>query len=102
VVEYLEKLPPDTILLTGTTTGVDQVVREEGERMGFEIWVYEPNFDYYDTPTEAYHARNRLIIEEADAVVSFWDGKSKGTAMAIRYAHQQGKPVEIYHSKPIS
>ena len=39
--------------------------------------------------------RNVLIVEQADVVMAFWDGKSAGTAHTIEMAKQRNKPVRI-------
>ena len=41
--------------------------------------------------------RNKDIIDFADVVLAFWDGKSKGTANSIKLAQDQGKPVKIVY-----
>lgn len=41
------------------------------------------------------YARNLQIIERADIIIAFWDGKSPGTAHTISEARKAGKPVEI-------
>ncbi len=40
--------------------------------------------------------RNKLIIDEADKVIAFWDGKSKGTKHSIDLAIKANKPLDIY------
>lgn len=42
------------------------------------------------------HIRNQVIASIADELVAFWDGKSTGTAGAIRLAEAKGIPVNIY------
>jgi len=39
--------------------------------------------------------RNKLIVEECDCLIAFWDGTSRGTKYTIDYAHQLGKPIKI-------
>ena len=39
--------------------------------------------------------RNKLIVDSADFVLAFWDGKSKGTKSVIEYCKKQGKPYEV-------
>lgn len=54
----------------------------------------------YNKKGERYDARagirrNQLIVEQADFVVAFWDGQSKGTRHVIYYARQTGTPIEV-------
>lgn len=39
--------------------------------------------------------RNQVIVDEADMVIAFWDGKSKGTESTIRIAKNSGKPIRV-------
>ena len=39
--------------------------------------------------------RNREIVDYAEKVVAFWDGRSRGTLSVIEYAQKTGKPCEI-------
>ena len=36
-----------------------------------------------------------LIVDSADFVLAFWDGKSKGTKSVIEYCKKQGKPYAV-------
>lgn len=37
------------------------------------------------------------IMDNADVVLTFWDGKSTGTKYTLDYANKQQKTVYIYH-----
>lgn len=40
------------------------------------------------------HVRNQYMVDEAESVLALWNGNADGgTASAVRYAEQQGKPV---------
>ncbi len=41
--------------------------------------------------------RNRDIVNYADIVIAFWDGKSKGTVDSIKYANEIKKPLKIFY-----
>ena len=40
--------------------------------------------------------RNITIIEHADIVLAFWDGKSRGTKFVIDNCHRRNIPIKIY------
>ena len=44
--------------------------------------------------------RNVKIIEQADVIMAFWDGKSKGTAHSLEYAGLKNKPIKIFKFSP--
>lgn len=41
--------------------------------------------------------RNREMAKYADALIAFWDGKSKGTENMIETARNLGLKVKVYH-----
>ena len=36
------------------------------------------------------------IVEYADAVLAFWDGKSRGTSFVIDYCHKIEKKIDVF------
>lgn len=42
-------------------------------------------------------ARNTDIVNAADMVVAFWDGKSRGTRDTLTKAHKLGLRIQIYY-----
>ena len=59
--------------------------------------IFKPDWDKYGK--SAGFIRNKLIIDEADMVLAFWDGSSKGTKHSIDLAIAAGKPLNIYVRK---
>jgi len=57
-------------------------------------YIFKPKWQEFGK--RAGYIRNQLIINEADKVIAFWDGKSKGTKHSINLAILAGKPVDIY------
>lgn len=56
--------------------------------------ILKPDWDKYGK--RAGFLRNQLIIDEADKVIAFWDGKSKGTKNSIDLAVTKKIPIDIY------
>lgn len=40
--------------------------------------------------------RNLLIVEQAHALVAFWDGRSRGTASSLRIAWNTYLPIRVF------
>ena len=95
IVNHFEAyLPADcTEIVSGGAKGIDTCVRLWAEARGIPVTEYLP--DYASFGRAAPLVRNRLIVNNADAVVAFWDGKSRGTAYTVNYAQKQGKPVTV-------
>lgn len=101
VIDYIWRLEPDSLVVSGGAKGVDSFA-EEGVRIRWmhrhDVRLLEllPEWDKYGK--SAGFRRNAEIVAEADRVVAFWDGASKGTASTIRLARKAGKPVEVYYA----
>ena len=94
-VENLEEyLPADcTEIVSGGAKGIDECaamyanfVLDLGEFRSSQYEVYGRG---------APIVRNKQIVDYADLVLAFWDGKSKGTGSVIQYCEKTGKQCEI-------
>ena len=83
---------PDTIV-SGGAKGADTYAREFAQKHNLNLIEFLPDYDKYGR--KAPLVRNKLIVEECDCVLAFWDGKSRGTKFTIDYANEKGKPVKI-------
>lgn len=59
-----------------------------------------PNGRQADMDRAAGHKRNRLIVNDADIVIAFWDGNSTGTKGSIDLAKSMGKELHVVYYKP--
>lgn len=86
------KYIPDTIV-SGGARGADTYAREFAKRHNLKLIEFLPEYDKYGRGAPL--VRNKLIVENCDCLMAFWDGKSRGTKFTIDYARQMGKPVKI-------
>lgn len=84
-------------LLSGGAKGADSLAERYAEAKSYEKVIYRP--DWKRHKQGAGIRRNEVMIDAADEVVAFWDGESKGTAMAIERAEKNRKPVRIVRYK---
>jgi len=56
--------------------------------------IYKPDWNKYGK--KAGYLRNQDIVFNADKLIAFWDGKSKGTKHSIDLAIEKGIPIDIY------
>lgn len=89
--EYLDEMPD--AIVSGGAKGADTYAREFAEKKGIRLIEHLPDYAKYGRAAPL--VRNRLIIDDCDKVLAFWDGKSKGTKYAIDYVKKMGKPVRI-------
>ena len=88
---YLDEMPD--AIVSGGAKGADTYAREFAEKKGIRLIEHLPDYGKYGKAAPL--VRNRLIIDDCDKVLAFWDGKSKGTKYAIDYAESKGKPIKI-------
>ena len=75
-------LPCDnTEIISGGAKGVDTCARDYSLSHGIKITEYLPEYEKYGRAAPL--KRNITIIQNADLVLAFWDGKSKGTKFVI-------------------
>lgn len=78
-----DALRPEHII-SGGARGADALARKyaRSKRIGFTEFL--PDYEQYNR--KAPLIRNMKIVESADIVLAFWNGKSLGTKHAISYA----------------
>ena len=84
---------PDCII-SGGAKGVDTIAWKWAVDNNVEVIVYRP--DYNKDGKFAALKRNDIIIEKADKILAFWNGKSTGTKYVIDNAKKLNKEVEVF------
>lgn len=125
----LQYTPGITTFITGMAAGLDLWAADEARLLGIEVWaaipwkghqprkqdkelydrilgyavkkVFVTEVDDYPGPW-VYQKRNEWMVDNADAIMSYWDGVEKGgTWNCVKYARKVGKPItNIYYSPP--
>lgn len=92
----LEKyLPKDvTEIISGGAKGVDTSAREYAILHGIKLTEFLPEYDKYGRTAPL--KRNITIIKNADLVLAFWDGKSRGTKFVIDNCKKMGVLVRVF------
>ena len=89
-------LPEETTeILSGGAKGVDTPAREYALANHIKLSEFLPDYKKYGRGAPL--RRNLTIIENADLVLAFWDGKSRGTKFVIDQCERRGVPVRIIH-----
>jgi len=82
----------DTIV-SGGAKGADSLAHHYAKVNDIYLIEFIPEWDKYGK--SAGFKRNKLIIEECDYCIAFWDGKSKGTKSSINLAKKLNKGLRI-------
>ena len=91
-IEAYLKYIPDTIV-SGGAIGADTYAKEFAIKHNLKLIEFLPDYEKYGR--KAPLVRNKLIVEECDCLIAFWDGKSRGTKFTLDYAERMGKPTKI-------
>ena len=84
------------VLVSGGAKGADALAERLAGERGLTIDVIPADWQRYGRG--AGPIRNKQIVESAELVIAFWDGKSRGTRSALSHAEQVGVRVEVHHS----
>ena len=88
---------PITEVISGGATGYDTMAAAWAILRGIAVTELRP--DYQKHGRAATFIRNRAIVDSADIVVAFWDGKSRGTKYTIDYAEKKKKDIIIVNTE---
>ena len=80
-------------IVSGGAIGVDSCAAEYAKRKGLILTEILPKYERYGRAAPI--VRNKEIVNYADKILVFWNGKSKGTLSVIKYAEKVEKPCEI-------
>ena len=92
----ISKYIPENVreIISGGAIGIDTLAEKVADERRISKSIIRPEYDKYGK--KAPLIRNKEIVERADFVIAFWDGKSRGTKFTIDYAKKLNKKVRIY------
>lgn len=91
--ETMKKFTDVTEIVSGGAKGADSLGEQWAKAHNIPITIYYPEWDKYGK--SAGIKRNYLIVRDADFIVVFWDGKSRGTKNSIDLTKRFTKPYLI-------
>jgi len=89
--EYIKEKP--AVVISGGAKGVDTIAWKWALENHIEIIVHRPDYNLHGK--WAALRRNDIIVNEADKIIAFWNGKSTGTKYVIDKAKELNKPIDI-------
>jgi predicted Rossmann-fold nucleotide-binding protein len=81
------------VILSGGCRGTDALAERYASLRGLPVERFLA--DWARLGRSAGWYRNELMVKQADAVIAFWDGKSRGTASTISIAKFLKKPLRV-------
>jgi len=82
-------------IVSGMARGADRLGERYAAQHGMRITRFPADWDRYGK--SAGYRRNSEMAQFADALVAFWDGRSRGTGHMIDLAHEHGLRVRVVH-----
>ena len=91
-------LPEDTTeIVSGGAKGIDTCARKYALTHNIKLTEFLPEYEKFGRIAPL--KRNLQIIEYADIVLAFWDGKSRGTKYVIDNCKTMGVEVRVHIAK---
>lgn len=85
-------IPEETsLIISGGAKGMDTVAEKYADKHGIEKLIIKPQYEKYGRAAPI--KRNEIMVDMADLVLAVWDGKSKGTERALKYAQKKNKQI---------
>lgn len=82
-----------TEIVSGGAKGIDFCAREYAIKRGIKLVEFLPEYEKFKKGAPL--KRNLQIIDYADKIIAFWDGKSRGTKYVIDNCREQNKEIEV-------
>ena len=80
-------------IVSGGAIGVDTCAANFARERNIPLTEFLPLYKKYGRAAPI--VRNKQIVEYADEVIAFWDGKSRGTFFVIQYCKETGTPCKV-------
>lgn len=77
---------PDSTIISGGARGADAIGERYAKEIGLSLVRYPADWNKYGR--SAGYIRNEEMARNADALIAFWDGSSRGTQHMINLAHK--------------
>lgn len=81
------------VIISGCARGADTLGLRYASENAFDVEEYPADWDKYGK--KAGYMRNVEMAKDADALIAFWDGKSKGTKHMIDIATERNLPIRV-------
>jgi hypothetical protein len=81
------------VIISGTANGADKLGEKFANEFGYELRKFPADWERFGK--SAGYKRNEQMADNADALVAFWDGISKGTSHMINIAKERNLLIRV-------
>lgn len=94
-VQNLSQYLPEGItqIISGGAKGIDTCAKEYAQTAGIPLTEFLPEYEKYGRSAPL--KRNLQIIDHADEILAFWDGRSRGTKFVIEQCKKKHKKITV-------
>ena len=89
----LVNITDDVVIVCGKARGADTLGEQYAKNKGYDVHYFPADWEKFGK--SAGYRRNVQMAENADALVAFWDGTSRGTMHMINIAKERGLKVRV-------
>ena len=86
-----------TLLVSGGAKGADSLGERYAKENNIETLIFKPDWEKHGKA--AGMIRNTDIVNNAETIIAFWDGESRGTKDSISKAEKLEKTIIIVNTK---
>ena len=83
----------DIVVISGGEKGADSEGEKFAREFNTNLWIFPAQWAVLGKSAE--YKRNKMMTDNADVLLAFWDGQSKGTRHMINIAKQKGLKLRI-------
>lgn len=87
----------EIVIISGGCRGADMLGERFARERNLAIERYCARWDLYGK--KAGPKRNKEMAQRCDYAICFWDGKSRGTGLMIKFIRELNKPLRIKRIK---
>ena len=83
----------EIVIVSGAAQGADRLGEQYARERGYAIDSHPADWKKYGKAAGPF--RNAEMVNSADALIAFWDGKSRGTEHIIHFSQTKGRKTKI-------
>lgn len=87
----------DIVIVSGGCAGADMLGEAYAKERGYQVERYPAQWERYGK--KAGRIRNAEMANNADALIAYWNGESRGTRHMIETAREKGLAIRIHRYK---
>lgn len=89
----LQNITGPIVIVSGTAKGADKLGEQYAAEKGYAVLRFPADWDRFGKA--AGYMRNEQMAKNADVLVAFWDGTSKGTKNIIQLAKRYDLKIRV-------